>query len=200
MSHRYLAEAITPHVAAQQTRYYGRAQTIAGAPVRDELGEVEREFIAQRDSFYVATVSETGWPYMQHRGGSRGFLRVLGPNLLGFADFRGNRQMLSTGNLQGNNRVALFLMDYPRRSRLKIMGHAKVIPANEAPEMAAQLDVGGQAAAERVVTIDVIGFDWNCPKHITPRYTMNEVEEAITPLRARISELENRVRELGGTI
>jgi hypothetical protein len=190
MTSRFLDLATTPAVTAEQVRYYGSARSTADAPQRDVFGAEEREFIGTRDSFYMATVTETGWPYVQHRGGPAGFLRVLGPHTLGFADVRGNRQMLSTGNLQVNDRVALLLMDYPQRSRLKILGHARVVPAADDPVFAAKLAMPGSAPAERVVLIEIEGFDWNCPKYITPRYTMNEIEALTAPLKKRIGELE----------
>lgn len=191
----YLDTLITPAVTAAQTRYYGAGMETGDSPARDELGEDERAFIAARDSFYLATVTETGWPYLQHRGGAAGFLRVLGPTSLGFADFRGNRQLLSTGNAAANDRVALFLMDYPQRTRLKIIGHARVIDARENPALAAQLaDPGARRIVERLFLIDVVGFDWNCPKFITPRYTAAEVEEATEPLRRRIAALEEQLK------
>jgi predicted pyridoxine 5'-phosphate oxidase superfamily flavin-nucleotide-binding protein len=191
----YLDTLLTPAVTAAQTRYYGRAMATTGAPVGDRLGDDERAFIAERDSFYLATVTETGWPYVQHRGGPAGFLRVIGPTELAFADFRGNRQLVSTGNVTAGDRVALFLMDYPRRTRLKILGHARVLDARENPELAAQLaDPGTRQIVERLFLIDVVGFDWNCPKFITPRYTLAEVEELAAPLRRRIAALEEQLK------
>ena len=190
MPARFQELAITPAVEAEQIRYYGQAQVRPDGAARDLLGEVESDFIAARDSFYMATVSENGWPYIQHRGGPPGFLRVLGPNALGFADLRGNRQMLSTGNLAVNDRVALFLMDYPQRSRLKILGHARIVPAAKEPELAGRLTPAGSRGVERIVLIDVEAFDWNCPKFITPRYTLPEIEAFAAPLKARIAELE----------
>ena len=177
-------------------RYYGRRETVEaeGETAHEELTHAERAFIAARDSFYLATVTEKGWPYVQHRGGPRGFLRVLGPRTLAFADVRGNRQLLSAGNLAGSDRVALFLMDYPQRSRLKILGHASVLAAAEATELAAQLSVPKAATVERVVRIEVVAFDWNCPKYITPRYTQDEVEEWVEPLKKRIAELEAKLK------
>jgi predicted pyridoxine 5'-phosphate oxidase superfamily flavin-nucleotide-binding protein len=139
----------------------------------------------------MATVSETGWPYIQHRGGKIGFLRVLGPSALSFADYKGNRQLLSTGNLASSDRVALFLMDYPQRTRLKIMGHARVEDAREHPDLVAQLaDPDVERNVERLFFIDVVSYDWNCPQHITPRYTLAEIEELVAPLKRRIAELE----------
>ena len=195
MPERFHELAVTPAVEAEQIRYYGQAAVRPAGVGRDLMGEVERDFIAARDSFYLASVSENGWPYIQHRGGTTGFLRVLGQNTLGFADLRGNRQMLSTGNVAVNDRVALFLMDYPQRSRLKILGHARVMPAAAEPELAARLAPAGSRGVERIVLIDVEAFDWNCPKFITPRYTLAEIESFVNPLKARIAELEAQLRE-----
>ena len=169
----------------------------SGAPERDPLGEDERGFIAGRDSFYIASVSETGWPYIQHRGGPAGFLRVLGPHSLGFCDYRGNRQMITTGNVAGNDRVSLFLMDYPGRTRLKILGNLRVEDARTNPALVSQLSsVGERSQVERIFLIDVVSFDWNCPKYITPRFTATEVAEATQPLRDRIAALEARLKGL----
>ena len=124
-----------------------------------------------------------------------GFLKVLGPHLLGFADLKGNRQLLSVGNLDGNDRVALFLMDYPHRTRLKILGHARVLDARAHPELADQISPAAEhhRLTERLFLIDVVGFDWNCPQYITPRYTETEVEALAAPLRMRIAELEAKL-------
>lgn len=191
MADVFLQTLSTPAVLAAQQHYYGRSSSLGAPAGTDRLTPDEQAFIEPRDSFYMATVTENGWPYVQHRGGAPGFLRVLHPAQIGFADFRGNRQMLSTGNLGANDRVSLILMDYPRRERLKILGHARVVDAREHPELAGRL--GGsdrRAVVERIVLIDVVSFDWNCPQHITPRYTAAEVESMIAPLRLRISELE----------
>ncbi len=139
MAQNFLKLVTTPAVARVQAHYYGHAPTVGGASERDPLGVDEMEFITRRDSFYMATVTETGWPYVQHRGGKPGFLRVITPTTLAFADYKGNRQLLSTGNVATTDRVALLLMDYPQRTRLKILGHARVEDAREHPELAAQL-------------------------------------------------------------
>jgi predicted pyridoxine 5'-phosphate oxidase superfamily flavin-nucleotide-binding protein len=143
----------------------------------------------------MATVSETGWPYVQHRGGKPGFLRVINPTSLAFADYKGNRQLLTTGNLAVTDRVTLFLMDYPQRTRLKILGHARVEDARQHPELVAQLaEPEVQRIVERLFFIEVVSFDWNCPQYITPRYTAAEVEMAVTPLKQRIAELEAELK------
>ncbi len=189
---------MTPAVLKAQQHYYKRATQPGAALERDPLSEDEQAFIAERDSFYLGTVSETGWPYIQHRGGPRGFLKVLDAKTLAFADFSGNRQMLSTGNLAKNDRVVLFLMDYPQRARLKILGHARVIDAKENPDLLPKVLPEGFKAAqvERIFVIDVLSYDWNCSQYITPRFTADEVEAAVTPLRERIAELE---RQLAGS-
>jgi predicted pyridoxine 5'-phosphate oxidase superfamily flavin-nucleotide-binding protein len=191
MAGKFLELAFTPNVLAAQQKYFGRAQNLPPQPERDTLTDDEAQFIQSRDSFYMATVSEAGWPYVQHRGGKPGFLRVIDPTRLAFADYKGNRQMLSAGNLTGNDRVCLFLMDYPQRTRLKVLGHARVADAREHPELVAQFaGMEERGIVERIFLIDVVSYDWNCPKYITPRFTITEVEEAVAPLRARIAELE----------
>ena len=191
MAMKYLDLAMTESVRRAQKQYYSHGAKIADAPERDPLNEAEVEFIAARDSFYLGTVSETGWPYVQHRGGPKGFLRVLNQTTLAFADYRGNRQLLSTGNLSINSRVSLFLIDYKNRERLKIFGHARVEDAGAHPELVAQLaDPTVRSAVERLVFIDVVSFDWNCSKYITPRYSAAEVEEYAGSLKKRIAELE----------
>jgi predicted pyridoxine 5'-phosphate oxidase superfamily flavin-nucleotide-binding protein len=192
MAHQFISTAFTPDVLRAQAAYYGRSQTIPPAPGADELGAQEELFIQRRDSFYVASVNSDGWPYLQHRGGPRGFLKVLDPHTLGFADLSGNRQLLTTGNVAANDRVALFLMDYARRERLKLLGHADIISAKANPALAAELAPEGVPVrlVERMFRIHVTGYDWNCPKYITPRFTADEVERAAAPLHRRITELE----------
>lgn len=192
MAGQFLETYFTPDVLAAQAHYYGRSQAIPPQPERDPFSAEEAEFIARRDSFYMATVTSDGWPYLQHRGGPAGFLKVLDQQTLGFADFKGNRQLLSTGNLAASDRVSLFLMDYPRRERLKILGHARVLDAHDHRDLADQLtptpDLRGKV--ERLFLINVVSFDWNCPQYITPRYTEQEVQEVVEPLKARVVELE----------
>ncbi len=195
MATKYLDLTFTESVRRAQKEYYGQAARITGAPERDPLSEGEAEFIAARDSFYLGTINESGWPYVQHRGGPAGFLRVVNPTTLAFADYKGNRQLLSTGNLSVNDRVTLFLMDYPNRTRLKILGRARVEDARTHPKLLAQVtDPGMKSSVERLIVIDVVSYDWNCPKYITPRYSVDEVEELAAPLRARIAELEAKLR------
>src|ERR1700744_932508 len=169
MPNRFKQIVSTPAVLAAQEHYYGRATQPGAAPGHDPLTDDELAFIAERDSFYMGTISASGWPYIQHRGGPKGFLRLLDAHTLAFADFGGNRQMLSTGNLATNDRVALFLMDYPRRERLKILGHARALDAKERADLIPQVLPPGFKASEveRIFTIDVLSYDWNCPQHIT---------------------------------
>lgn len=195
MAMKYLDLAITESVRRAQKQYYGHAASIVDAPERDPLSDEEIEFIAARDSFYVGTVNENGWPYVQHRGGPKGFLHVLNPTTLAFADYRGNRQLLSTGNLSVNNRVSLFLMDYRNRERLKIFGHARIEDARSHPGLVSQPSiVPSRGNVERIVVIEVVSFDWNCSKYITPRYSIEEVEELAGSLRAHIADLEAALR------
>jgi predicted pyridoxine 5'-phosphate oxidase superfamily flavin-nucleotide-binding protein len=195
MAGQFLETYFTPQVLAAQKHYNGAESNLPSQPEKDLLTEDEISFIATRDSFYMATVTGNGWPYIQHRGGSTGFLKVTGPNRLAFADYRGNRQLISTGNLGDNDRVALFLMDYPQRARLKIMGHAQVLDAREHPDLARQIaDPAVQKIIERIFQIEVVSFDWNCPKFITPRYTAAEVSEVIAPLQQRIADLEAQLK------
>ena len=195
MAMKYLDLMFTDSVCRAQKQYYGRAVNIPGAPQRDLLGQDEAEFIMARDSFYLGSINETGWPYIQHRGGPKGFLRVVNETTLAFADYKGNRQLLTTGNVSANDRVALFLMDYPNRTRLKILGHARVEDARTHPELVGQLaDPKMRSSVERLVFVDVVSFDWNCPKYITPRYSLEEIEELARPLRTRIAELESELR------
>jgi predicted pyridoxine 5'-phosphate oxidase superfamily flavin-nucleotide-binding protein len=193
MTTNYKDLTVTESVCRAQEHYYGTSLG-AGNPLgRDTLTQEEIAFIQARDSFYIATVTESGWPYIQHRGGSPGFLRVLDPQTLAFADYRGNRQLLSTGNLAANSRVALFLMDYPQRERLKIVGHGKVEDALKYPEF---LEHPGAISGkvERIFLIELVAFDWNCPKFITPRYTTEQIDQVVSPLKARIAQLETQLK------
>lgn len=189
----------TPPVRALQDRAgsgraYGRPRTTAGP---DRLGPDERAFLGARDSFYLASVGVTGWPYVQHRGGPPGFVRVLDDATLAFADFRGNRQYLTVGNLVDDARVALIFVDYPNQARLKVLARARSVEAADDPALIAQVAVPGyDARIERAVVLTVEGLDWNCPQHIVPRYTTGEIEAAVAPMRARLAELEAENRAL----
>ena len=198
MLHKWLQLASTPSVKAARERYGSAAQyaRLDGSldgdePVRNErLGEAEKAFIAERDGFYLGSVSETGWPYVQYRGGPAGFLQVLNERTLGFADFRGNRQYVTTGNVAGDDRVSLFLMDYAHQRRLKIFGHLRMIDAGADPELVSALAVPGYGGVtERAALIRVEAFDWNCPQHITPRFTREEVQAAFAPMSKEIERL-----------
>lgn len=189
MGHAFADIAFTDHVKGVQVamgsrNVYARRDDRPGT--NDRLGPMEAEFIAERDGFYIATVSETDWPYVQFRGGPPGFLRVLGERDLGFADFRGNRQYVTTGNVATNDRVSLFLMDYAHRRRLKILGHMRVVGSDEDPALVEQLTPQGYpATVERAFLIRVAAFDWNCPQHITPRFTEDEIAKAFAGARGR---------------
>lgn len=183
--------AFTSHVKAEQEAR-GSREMYAGMvarPAPEGFGEREAAFISMRDSFYMATVSEDDWPYIQHRGGPRGFLKVLSDSRLGFADYRGNRQYVSIGNLQTEQRVSLFLMDYPNRARLKLLGRAKVQEAVSNPDLAEALAIEGQGNVERLFTIDIDAFDWNCPQFITPRFTEEELAASLSPMVEELQTL-----------
>lgn len=199
MGHRFAELAFTPRVKALQERYGSRSSyaRMENGDVRNgQLGPSEAGFIAERDSFYMATVSESGWPYIQHRGGPQGFIRVLDQTTLGFADFRGNRQYVSVGNLATSDRVAMFFMDYPNRTRLKLLGRVTIVDSPEGETISRLVAPGYQAVVERGLLITVEAFDWNCPQHITPRFTLDDVEQASAALHQRIAELEGEVARL----
>jgi hypothetical protein len=195
MTHRFAELMFTPSVKAVQARMgsrggYERFED-PETPAHSVLEEDERTFIAARDSFYVATVSETGWPYVQHRGGPPGFLKVLDERTIGFADYRGNRQYVSVGNLGRDGRVSLILVDYPNRRRLKIIGHARLVDLRSEPETIERLRDGDyDARIERAMVITIEAFDWNCPQHITPRFTEAQLREAVAPTLERLRAAE----------
>jgi predicted pyridoxine 5'-phosphate oxidase superfamily flavin-nucleotide-binding protein len=180
MGHRFSEIAFTAEVQRQQERYGSRAQyarlTQRGGDDAT-LGAREAAFLSRASGFYMATVSESGWPYVQHRGGPRGFLRVLSASRIGFADFRGNRQYISVGNAAAGDRVAIIVMDYANPSRLKLLGHLRFVAVADAePTLVQALQLPGYPAkVERVALIDVAGFDWNCPQHITRRFALDEL-------------------------
>jgi len=184
----------TPVVKTLQERYGSRQQYARLEKSQSSsgwLGPDESAYIAERDTFYMASLGSTGWPYVQHRGGPRGFLKVIDERTLAFADFLGNKQYISTGNLMTDDRVALILMDYPRQLRLKILGHVEIFEGEKAKEWLKKVrDPEYKAVTERVYVIRVEAFDWNCQQHIIPRYTEEEIREAIAPFEKRMQELE----------
>jgi predicted pyridoxine 5'-phosphate oxidase superfamily flavin-nucleotide-binding protein len=196
MPHAYFQIAATPAVKAEQERRGSRRQYArfdAGPDFNAALGPDEIAFIAERDSFYQATVGEAGWPYVQFRGGPAGFLEVIDERTLAYDDVVGNRQYVSAGNLAGDPRVALILMDYAHRQRLKIYARAEVREPH--PEVSPS-GGGKRARVERRIVLHVEAFDWNCPQHITQRFTLAEIEAVSAPLRERLATLEQENREL----
>jgi uncharacterized protein len=201
MGRRFAELAFTPLVKQQQTQHGSRHlyERVEQSPdMGDRLGPDEQTFLEDNNGFYMASTTETGWPYMQYRGGAKGFLRVLDDRTIAFVDLRGNKQYISVGNLQHDDRVALFFMDYPRQSRLKILGHVKVHEGtDEARRLIEQLRVPGEKSpAERALVIHVEAFDWNCPQHITPRYTEEELTQVLEPIRQRLEALEAENKRL----
>jgi predicted pyridoxine 5'-phosphate oxidase superfamily flavin-nucleotide-binding protein len=201
MGRSFAELAFTPLVKEQQLKHgsrhlYERMEQ-AGDP-GDRLGPEEQEFIGSRDGFYMASVNESGWPYIQFRGGAKGFLRVIDDRTLGFADLRGNKQYITLGNLAHDNRVALFLMDYAAQVRLKILGRVEIHENDAASDdLIAKLRVKGERTPpERAVLIHVEGFDWNCPQHITPRYSEAELTPTLAPIRKRLQDLEDENKRL----
>ncbi len=201
MSYGFLDIAMTPSVrAAQAERGVDQfSSTATHNREFDRFTDQETAFIAQRDTFYIASVSETGWPYVQHRGGPPGFLKIIDDRTLAFADFRGNRQYISTGNFRANDRACLILMDYPQRARLKIYAHVEELALDADRSLAERvMDKDYRARPERIFRLRLEAFDWNCPQHITPRFTEAEITKGIQPLHERINQLERenaRLRE-----
>jgi len=199
MSYGFLDVAVTPSVRAVQAKMGADRLWLDFEGHREfaRFTEKEAAFIADRDSFYMATVSETGWPYVQHRGGRRGFLKLLDDRTLAFADYRGNRQYISAGNLAADDRVCLFLMDYPHLARLKILAHVETLALDDDPGLTALVTMPDyKAKLERIFRLRLKTFDWNCQQHITPRFTEQEVSEAVRPLRNRLARLETENAEL----
>ncbi len=177
-------------------KMYARQEGAAEGP--DQLSENEAAFIASRDSFYMATVGASGWPYIQHRGGPPGFVKIIDPGTFAIADYRGNRQYVSVGNASGDNRAALFFMDYPRQARLKLLARLRVADLDSEPALAAAvLEPCYKAKVERALVFSVEAFDWNCPQHITPRFTLADITPAVDALKARIAELEAKLAAKG---
>ena len=199
MPYGFLHIATTPSVRAVQAKMGADRiwQDFKGHREFDRFTENEAAFIANRDSFYMATVSEKGWPYVQHRGGPRGFLKVVDDRTLAFADYRGNRQYISTGNLAADDRACLFLMDYTHRSRLKIYTHVETLALDADPALTELVTVPDyRAKLERIFRLHLATFDWNCPQHITPRFIEAEISGAVQPLRERLATVEAENAEL----
>ncbi|WP_422059116.1 pyridoxamine 5'-phosphate oxidase family protein [Sphingopyxis sp.] len=201
MAQNYRHTLFNGAVKALQEQHGSRASYArmdAGADgTPDQLTDKELDFMALRDSFYMASVNADGWPYMQHRGGPAGFLRHIAGNRIGFADYRGNKQYISTANLAGNDRVSLFLMDYPNKERLKLVGHAHSVElADDPAAVTALMPEGYRATPERAFFIDVIGWEWNCSQHITPRFTEAEISAAIKPMATELNQLRAEVAAL----
>ena len=204
MTHNFGSLVFTPVVKALQERYgsrrqYARLETFPST--RDRIGAEESDFIGARDTFYMATIGSTGWPYIQHRGGPKGFLKVIDQQTIAFADFRGNKQYISAGNLTTNDRVALILMDYPNQLRLKILGHVEVVEGEQAKEWIPKVSLAGyHAVIERVFVIRVEAMDWNCQQHIIRRFTVEEIHEELLPIEKRMQELERANESLRAEI
>ena len=203
MGHKFAELAFTPNVKAEQAARGSRRayeRFAQGEDHHDILGPQEAAFSGMRDSFYMATVSETGWPYIQHRGGPAGFLKVLDEKTIGFADFRGNRQYISVGNLKSDDRMSLFFMDYANKARLKILGRARIVDASDGETLKRLALPAYRTQVESGMLIRIEAYDWNCPQYITQRFTLEEIEAATEPLRRRIQELEDALRQKGGGV
>ena len=180
MRNTYKRTLFTDAIRAMQTDA-GSRRAYASAECRqddgDGLGTDEATFIRAADHFFLATIGADGWPYVQHRGGPPGFLRLLDTRRIGFADFRGNQQFISAGNAATDDRASIIIMDYVARARLKLIGHLRFTPIGAAaPELRAQVALDGEhGQVDRIATFEVVGFDWNCPRHIVPRYTLAEI-------------------------
>jgi predicted pyridoxine 5'-phosphate oxidase superfamily flavin-nucleotide-binding protein len=204
MAYPFGSLVFTPVVKALQERYGSRRSYAKREESRfsqDALGPDEEGFLAECDSFYMASIGETGWPYVQHRGGPKGFLKVLDEHTIGFADFRGNKQYISTGNLTTNERVALILVDYPRQARLKILGRAQLFEGADAGEWIEKLrDPDNATPIERVFIIHVAAFDWNCQQHITRRFTEEQIRNVLAPFEKRMEQLVTENQKLRAEI
>jgi predicted pyridoxine 5'-phosphate oxidase superfamily flavin-nucleotide-binding protein len=196
MGRAYSDITFTPAVRAMQTAMGSREQYAGfdqATDRQDRLRGREIAFIEQADHFFQATVSETGWPYVQHRGGPAGFLKVLDNKTLGFADFSGNVQYISVGNLKKDDRISLILVDYAEQVRLKLIGRARTVEVRDDPALIERLrSPGYNARIERAFIIDIEGYDWNCPQHITPRFTQAEIAQMTAPLQAQIRRLKEQ--------
>lgn len=200
MPNAFTTISFTESVKAAQTRYGSRESNhrfeVSDNP-HNQLNEAEAEFIQGRDSFYIATISENDWPYVQHRGGPTGFIKVLDNRTIGFADFKGNRQYISVGNLNANAHTSLILMDYPNRRRLKLWGTTRIIHETDEPDLIARLETPSyKARVERGIVIRIEAIEWNCPQHITPRYSEAEVDHVLQPLLEENKQLRDQLLTL----
>ena len=199
---RYDEMMFTPAVEARQDGIASKGKFASrySQIERQQIGPVEIAFLLDRSTIYIATVGETGWPYIQHRGGARGFIKLIDETTIGFADYLGNRQLISAGNLDGDDRVSVFAMDYARKARLKIQGHAKMLDVKDHPELTLKLMDDGAKTPDRLMTIQITAHDWNCPKYITPRFDAGEMTQPVGPelgrLEVRIAELETENERL----
>lgn len=202
MARNYASLAFTEPVKAVQERY-GSRQTYDRVERNTRfvgLTNSEIDFIADRDSFYLASYGENGFPYIQHRGGPKGFLKAIDNTTLGFVDFRGNKQYISVGNLLTHPNVALILVDYAHQARLKLYAEAEIVELADQPDLFASLDPSSyRHTPERMILLHVKAFDWNCPQHITPRYTLDEINGLLASQRARIAQLEEEIKRLQNT-
>jgi predicted pyridoxine 5'-phosphate oxidase superfamily flavin-nucleotide-binding protein len=199
MAKNFAALAFTDAVKAMQAKLGSRASYVRMErdTYVDGLTENEIDFITQRDSFYLASIGENNFPYIQHRGGPKGFVKVLDEKRIGFIDFRGNMQYISVGNIATNNNVALIMVDYPARTRLKILAKAEIVELKDDPALYDLLDLDEyKFKPERMMVLYVEAYDWNCPQHITPRYTVEDIEEAFAGQQEHITELQAEVKEL----
>lgn len=199
MANNFASLAFTKPIRALQELHGSRFsyERIEKCTFVDGLTEFETDFISSRDSFYMATIGENGFPYIQHRGGPKGFVKIIDAHTIGFIDFTGNKQYITVGNLVTHNKVSLIMMDYVARTRLKIYAKAEVIELEALPDLFKLLNLADYTfKPERMMLLHVDAYDWNCPQHITPRYTTVEIEEALAPQRIYIKKLEEEIKEL----
>lgn len=201
MAKNFASLAFSDEVKLLQEKYGSRKgyERIERQSIVDGLTEYEVDFIHKRDSFYMASIGENGFPYIQHRGGPKGFIKVIDANTIGFLDFSGNKQFITVGNLATHNNVSLFMIDYPARARLKMYAKAEIIELNAKPELQKLLTLEDYPARpERMMVLHIEAYDWNCPQHITPRFTPEEIEEVLAPQREYIKKLELELKQLKG--
>jgi uncharacterized protein len=199
MAPNFASLAFTPEIKALQDKHGSRHsyERLEKHGVVNGLSKNEIEFIGQQDSLYMASMGENGFPYIQHRGGPKGFVKVLDGNTIAFIDFSGNKQYISVGNLVTNKNVSIIMVDYPSRSRLKLYAKAEVFELKDRPDLLKRLSVEDYIyKPERMMVFTLEAFDWNCPQHITPRYTEAEIEEALLLQREYIKKLEQEIKAL----